>query len=711
MDARARIPDRTGFAEHDGHNIYYEVFGSGEPTIVLIHGIPLIHSRIWRGVIPMLARQHRVVSFDLLGNGRSDRPTDPGAYALSTTLGCLQAVLRATRTTQRILIGQSLGALVAMMDAAGHSEAVAGVVLLAPSVPVAAPPTGWAGLDLTHFDDPPTAGSRWAAVHRTSLAADYDAFARSFIDQTLPEAHTSVIGEDCLSYARQTNGQVLAACFDGLGVTSGTWADRVERTRPLCRAVRCPALVVHGTADAIAPVQTAELLADLLHADLLLIENGGHTLAKAPVQVNLAIRAFIDRVAPRRQARQWTNAASRQPRVLYLSSPIGLGHVHRDIAIATALRNLRPDLQVDWLAQDPVSRVLRERHESVHPASDYLASELTAFEQDCDQHGLNAFQAFRHTDDVQLANFHIFADLLADGGYDAVIADEAWEVDALLHDNPELKRAPFIWLTDFVGILPAAGTPDSDRALIADANAEMLEQRARYPWLRDLSLYVGNPADLVDDPLGPGLPTISEWTSANFAFTGYILGTPPFTAGARDHLRATLGYHPDEKICIVTAGGSNTGIELLRQAAKSYPLMHRQQPELKMLIVAGPRIDPDDICAPDGVDVRGYLPHLAGHLASCDVAIVQGGLSTSMELTANHTPFIYVPLQRHFEQQIHVPKRLDNYHSGHRIDWPDLTPDHLAVTVPDLTQHRSNNRPVETDGAERAATAIAELLP
>ena len=107
-------------------------------------------------------------------------------------------------------------------------------------------------------------------------------------------------------------------------------------------------------------------------------------------------------------------------------------------AIASAL--LRPDLQIDWLAQDPVTRVLRDRDETVHPASAALASESGHFEQECGEHDLHAFQAIRRMDDILVNNFGVFADLIDEEHYDLVIGDEAWDVDHFLHENPERKR-------------------------------------------------------------------------------------------------------------------------------------------------------------------------------------------------------------------------------------------------------------------------------
>ena len=75
--------------------------------------------------------------------------------------------------------------------------------------------------------------------------------------------------------------------------------------------------------------------------------------------VNHAIRDFADRF---RQApvplRRWTRPLDRRRRMLYLSSPIGLGHARPDLAVADELRKLHSDLQVDWLGHHPVTELL-----------------------------------------------------------------------------------------------------------------------------------------------------------------------------------------------------------------------------------------------------------------------------------------------------------------------------------------------------------------
>ena len=409
--------------------------------------------------------------------------------------------------------------------------------------------------------------------------------------------------------------------------------------------------------------------------------------------------------------RTWTRAAARSPRALYLSSPIGLGHARRDLAIAQQLRHLHPGLQVDWLTQHPVTRVLEEAGETIHPASALLASESAHIEAESGEHDLHVFQAIREMDEILVNNFMVFNDIVEETPYDLVIGDEAWDVDYFLHENPELKRFSFAWLTDFVGWLPMPDLGKREALLTADYNAEMLEQRARFRRIRDRQVFVGNPEDVVDVPFGPGLPNIREWTVAHYDFAGYVTGFEPPTAEEVARSRRELGYGADDVLCIVAVGGSGVGEPLLRRVLDAVPAARARVPALRFLVVTGPRIDPSSLPSVEGVELRGYVPDLYLRMAAADVAVVQGGLTTTMELAAARVPFLYVPLRHHFEQNIHVHLRLQNYGAGHRVDYDDVSdPEWLAEAIVTQIGGEVASLPVESGGAERAAAMLGELL-
>jgi hypothetical protein len=90
---------------------------------------------------------------------------------------------------------------------------------------------------------------------------------------------------------------------------------------------------------------------------------------------------------------------------------------------------------------------------------------------------------------------------------------------------------------------------------------------------------------------------------------------------------------------------------------------------------------------------------------------VRGGLTTCMELTANRRPFLYFPLRHHFEQNFHVRHRLDRHGAGRRMDYyASSDRDVIADAVTAEIGRAVDYRPVETDGAARAANLIAELM-
>ena len=414
---------------------------------------------------------------------------------------------------------------------------------------------------------------------------------------------------------------------------------------------------------------------------------------------------------PASTTRTWTRALSRRRRALYISSPIGLGHAQRDVAIADELRKLQPDLEIDWLAQHPVTAVLAEHEERIHPLSAELASESAHITSESGEHDLNAFQAIRRMDEILVNNFMVFHDAVEGGEYDLVIGDEAWDVDYYLHENPEIKRTAFAWMTDFVGWLPMPSGGDREAFLTADYNAEMIEQVERFPRVRDRAIFVGEPDDIVPDDFGPGLGSIRDWTERHYAFSGYVTGFDPTPLiEGREELRRELGYEPDQRVVIVTVGGSGVGESLLRRVIASYPEAARRVNGLRMIAVAGPRIDPASLDAPAGVEVRAFVPDLYRHLAACDLAVVQGGLTTTMELAAARRPFLYFPLRDHFEQNRHVRHRLDRYGAGRYMEYAASPPEVIAAAIAEEIDRPIDYRPVETDGAARAAALIAPLL-
>jgi pimeloyl-ACP methyl ester carboxylesterase/UDP:flavonoid glycosyltransferase YjiC (YdhE family) len=698
---RARQPDSQGYTIRGGIRLHWELFGEGEETVFLLPTWSIIHSRHWKFQIAYLARHCRVLVMDGRGNGLSDRPLDPKAYADEQFAADALAVMDATDTASAALVSLSAGARWALLLAAEHSDRVTSAAFIGPGVPLE-PWSPIRAAAAAAFEDKHDEYVGWMKYNANYWLRDHRGFLEFFFGRIFSEPHSTKPIEDCVNWGLDTTPEVLVATVRGRTMTR-------QRAIELTQRITCPVLVIHGDEDGVILHANGAAMADLARGRLLTMEGSGHCPhVRDPVAVNLALREFLLPASPRPARRR---GLRRPRRALFVSSPIGLGHARRDVAIAQELRQLVPDLEIDWLAQDPVTRVLEAHGERIHPASRELASESQHIELESGSHRLHVFEAWRRMDEILLSNFMVFLEAVRDRDYDVWIGDEAWEVDYYLHENPQLKRAAYVWLTDFVGWLPMPALGKRDVELTTDYNAEMIEQVERFPRMRDRAIFIGRPEDIVPGGFGPGLPEIRAWTERHYDFTGgYILGLEQNTVGDRGELRHRLGYHDDETVCIATVGGSGVGAGLLASLMKAFPTARRRIPGLRMIAVAGPRIDVGALPKVKGIEVRPFVPDLNLHLAACDVALTQGGLSTTMELTAARRPFLYFPLRDHCEQNFHVRHRLEQHRAGRCMDFDEASPENVAAAIDSLLSQPVEYREVETGTAARAASLIAELL-
>jgi UDP:flavonoid glycosyltransferase YjiC (YdhE family) len=314
-------------------------------------------------------------------------------------------------------------------------------------------------------------------------------------------------------------------------------------------------------------------------------------------------------------------------------------------------------------------------------------------------------------DEVLAANFMTFADVVEREDYDLWVGDEGWDLDYFLHENPELKRAPYAFLTDFIGILPMRDDPASAEFRRAwDKNAENIDHLRLHPDVRDLSVMIGDEEDVLDREFGPDLPNMRQWAREHFRFPGYTYHFDPADYRDKATLRRELGYRDGERVILVSVGGTTVGRSLLRKCAEAFALVAPRLPDTRMILVAGPRLAPEELPQGPQIEVRPFVPHLFRHHAAAHLAIVQGGLTTTMELAALKTPFLYFPLRNHFEQNLHVARRLERLGAGVRMDYDRTTVEELGDAILDHLGKPVHHREAPSGGTERAARMIANLL-
>ena len=448
--------------------IFYQSTGSGARDIVLCPQCqPVSYSRMWKYQIPYLSRYFRVVTFDQRGNGRSDRPAE--GYDLETRYQDLTAVLDATARAPFAMVALSCAAMLAFRYVVEHPERVSHLILIAGQYSESVPQP---------FEE------KVASVIR----GDFDGWRQRLFKRVFQEPHSLKGIEDMFAWSGETSPEVLVESLRAIDGTS---------VYDLLPRVTTPTLVLHGTQDKIVPYSHAKKLVDAVPgARLVTFEGGGHALqGRDAVKVNRLIRDFIlDRPVEAGTIPATTERATPAPRprrtarrrILWLSSPIGLGHIQRDLAIAKKIREISPDTTVDFLAADPADRVVASWGERLHPATKLLLNESAHVEGWARDHELHAFNALWDMDEIFTTNFMTLADVVEADDYDLWVGDEGWDLDYFLHENPELKRAPYVFITDFIGMLPMRDDPDSVEFRRAwEKNAENVDHLRLHPDVRD----------------------------------------------------------------------------------------------------------------------------------------------------------------------------------------------------------------------------------
>jgi predicted glycosyltransferase len=406
--------------------------------------------------------------------------------------------------------------------------------------------------------------------------------------------------------------------------------------------------------------------------------------------------------------------------VLFISGSIGLGHVTRDLAIAAALRARRPEVRLVWLAGHPAQQALQAAGEELTPECRRYADETAFVEAIAGRFSmrlLNPAAMFTSPRKIrawgqmlrgQRGNVAAFKEVTARQRFDLIVADEAYELTLAFMAKPSLKPAPVVAICDFVGLDATSRNP-LEWLTVQNLSWWSARLAKRFTRVLDLTLMVGEEADVADKPFGWFSPNRREVARNLLKYVGYVCPFQPGDYQDRVALRQRLGYGP-EPLVICSIGGTSIGKALLELCGQAYPRIREHLPDLRMELVCGPRLAPDSLDVPAGVGRRGYVHALYEHLAACDLAIVQGGGTTTTELMVLRRPFLYFPLEGHFEQRLHVAGRLARHGAGVPLEYRKTTPERLAEAVLANIGREVSYPPVAADGANTAAQLLCSLL-
>jgi pimeloyl-ACP methyl ester carboxylesterase len=283
-------PVATGSILRDGLRVVWQEFGSGVESVLLMPTWSIVHTDFWRHQVPVLAERYRVVTFDGLGNGASDRPTDPELYGDMLVARDAVGVLDDCGIERAAVAGVSQGGPWALALAALNPDRVTSAIFIAPNVPLA-PGHPVRTAAAARFEEALASHDGWARWNRRFWIEHWEEFLRFFFEQCFTEPDSEAQIEHFLSMGLETTPEVLLATF-GVGDDDVT----PELAAKFSEELTCPSLVIHGDDDAISPVARGTELARLAKSELHLLHGSGHEpQCRNPALVNQLLLSFLDK--------------------------------------------------------------------------------------------------------------------------------------------------------------------------------------------------------------------------------------------------------------------------------------------------------------------------------------------------------------------------------------------------------------------------------
>lgn len=394
-------------------------------------------------------------------------------------------------------------------------------------------------------------------------------------------------------------------------------------------------------------------------------------------------------------------------KVLFVSGSLGLGHVTRDLAIATEMRRICPELDIAWIAGSPASEVLAAAGERLVAGQARYRGETDLAEAVARNGRLSLTVYVFRALAAWFHNARLIGTVASQGEFDVIVGDETYEIPVTnffgIHVLPPI---PFVMMYDFWGMEVTSGK------LFERLGAWMLNLVWSQEWRvtargRNAAIFFGEIEDVPDRPFGALLPNRRRYAEKHVEFVGYPL---PFDAKDVPHknvLRRELGYG-DGPLVICTVGGTSIGRDLLELCGRAFPLVGARVPGLHMVLVAGPRIDSESLDVPKGVDCRGMVSQLWRHMAACDLAVVQGGGATTLEAEALRVPFLFFPVEHQSEQEVTIAGRLARHGAGVRMHVSSTSPQDMADAIVANLGIKVSYPEIPVGGAHLAARRILE---
>ncbi|MCX6651591.1 MAG: glycosyltransferase [Methanomassiliicoccales archaeon] len=398
-------------------------------------------------------------------------------------------------------------------------------------------------------------------------------------------------------------------------------------------------------------------------------------------------------------------------KVLFVSGSVGLGHVQRDVRIARELLAIRNDTRIVWLAADPAIKVLEEEGMTLLPECrerDVGTSVIESVAGSSQRVNMTEILYRVRKENRYAQAVSTFDTIIKRERPDLVIADEAYELEGAHAQGAGRDWPPVVFLWDYVKVYPGSWRwRDRHTARLVNKGWDRAFRQG--PEERWTDVFLGDLEDVPDERLGWGMMNARKGAPKRFIFAGNPLQFDPAEYSDQLEVRRRLGYGPGQLV-ICSSGGTAVGRDLLRLCLDAYPLIRAEAPDLRMVVVKGPRMNDDLGSVPEGAEVKGYVPRLFEHFAAADLAVVQGGGGSTLELAALRKSFLYFPLKGHSEQEVNVSGKLERNGVGIKCAFEGTTPQMLATLIIENMGRIAPMPRMSFDGCTKAAHIVNERL-
>ncbi|MFC2145127.1 glycosyltransferase [Actinomycetota bacterium] len=394
-------------------------------------------------------------------------------------------------------------------------------------------------------------------------------------------------------------------------------------------------------------------------------------------------------------------------KILYISGSLGLGHIARDLAIAKELRSQFPDVEINWIAYEPALSVLIRAGEKTVPEFDSYNNDNLQAEATSKGTELSLLMYSFKSLGKWFQNANLVKKILKQNDFDLIIGDETYELLIPLILKTLKFDIPFVIIYDFLGLDAMSNNPIEHLIGFLMNWLWSLDHRI-FSKSNNLALFVGELKDVPVKRFSIIAPNRREYARKYYNFLGYILPFNPDEYNDKKRIRKKLGYD-NKPLVICSIGGTSIGKELLELCAEAYPMVKEKIPDLHMVLVCGPRLPIESLNIPKDMDIRQFVPDLFEHFAASDLAVVQGGGSTTLELTALKKPFIYFPLVGHTEQE-NISLRLQSYRAGIRMSYVDTDAKMLAGAIIKNISTNVNYKDIPLNGSKNAVELLSKFF-